>query len=193
MILNSVFFVKHEDVDDNNLVTKIIEFRDSLKLEEYKSNDVIVTKNEKENIQNDTLNEDKKKDKKNHKSFIGIIRFSNGHEVYIYDNPTDKHMKLGAGKLINGSVLNESGNSILFSHRETHFKVLKDIKKGDIITVKTTKDSKHYKVVNIYVTEDDNPKPYKSSDDIRITLITCYPFLNGASADERYIVVAKII
>lgn len=127
------------------------------------------------------------------KDALGVIIFKNGKRVAIYNNPSDYNMDRGIGKLINNAVLNESGNSILLGHRETGMYELRNVEVGDIIEIETDEKKVKYKVENTYVTEKDDPYPYKSTSDLRITLITCYPFIYNGNAPKRFVVVGSVI
>ena len=129
----------------------------------------------------------------NSNNAIGLLIFESGKKIAIYNNPTDYNMKIGIGKITNNSVLNTSGNSILLGHNDSSFTELKNIKIGDIITIKTTTKILNYKVNNTYITKKDDPTPYKSTEDTKLTLITCYPFNYIISTPSRYIVEATPI
>lgn len=129
----------------------------------------------------------------NDEDSLGVITFKNGKKVAIYNNPSDYNMDRGIGKLINNAILNESGNSILLGHRETGMYELRNVEVGDVIEVKTSKKIVRYKVVSTYVVSKDDPNPYKSTSDLRITLITCYPFIYNGNAPKRFVVVGSVI
>lgn len=121
---------------------------------------------------------------------IGVIIFPNNQKVAIYNSPTNKNLKIGAGKIVNNSNLNGFGNNILLGHNDTSFKELKKIKLGNIITIKTLTNSINYKVTNIYITTSTDPNPYQNTSANQLTLITCYPFYQLTPTTKRYIVVA---
>lgn len=137
----------------------------------------------KNNIENETNEE------VINENAIGLIIFENGKSVAIYNNPTDYHMKIGVGKIDNYSVLNEKGNNILLGHNDVSFNELKNVKESNIIEIKTNKNTIKYKVTETYVTDKDDPNPYKSTDDITLTLITCY----DSNISKRLVVIAKVL
>lgn len=150
-------------------------------------NDVVI----EDSVINDKLNEENRlvlEDKA-----IGVIIFESGKMVAIYDNPTDYNMMIGIGKIIDNSILNVSGNSILLGHNDVGFNELKNIKVNDTFKIKTTSKEVIYKVTNTYITEKDDPNPYRSSDNVIVTLITCYPFNYIGETSKRYVVVARPI
>ena len=150
-------------------------------------NDIVI----EDSVINDKLNEGNRLVLE--EKAIGVIIFESGKMVAIYDNPTDYNMMIGIGKIIDNSILNMSGNSILLGHNDVGFTELKNIKVNDTFKIKTTSKETIYKVTNAYITEKDDPNPYRSSDDIIVTLITCYPFNYIGETNKRYVVVAQSI
>ena len=124
---------------------------------------------------------------------LGIIIFESGKMVAIYNHPTDYNMMIGVGKIIDNSILNESGNSILLGHNDVGFTELKNIKVNDTFKIKTTFKEVAYQVIDVYITEKEDANPYRSSESMMITLITCYPFHYIGETSKRYIVVASPI
>ena len=147
-------------------------------------NDIVI----EDNVVNDKLNEEILEEKA-----IGVIIFESGKMVAIYDNPTDYNMMIGIGKIVDNSILNVSGNSILLGHNDAGFTELKSIKVNDTLKIKTISKEVIYKVTNAYITEKDDPNPYRSSDNVIVTLITCYPFNYIGETNKRYVVVARPI
>lgn len=147
-------------------------------------NDIVI----EDNVVNDKLNEEILEEKA-----IGVIIFESGKMVAIYDNPTDYNMMIGIGKIVDNSILNVSGNSILLGHNDVGFTELKSIKVNDTLKIKTISKEVIYKVTNAYITEKDDPNPYRSSDNVIVTLITCYPFNYIGETNKRYVVVARPI
>lgn len=77
---------------------------------------------------------------------------------------------------------------MLYAHRDSGFKALWDIKIGDILEVRTCKSTKEYKVNNIYVTNPKDEKIFNQTDETKLTLVTCYPFVYSGPANERCVV-----
>ena len=165
--------------------------KETLLIVENIIDDEIVSVSDKvDDVKEDTLIYKKKDD---YSAAIGIITFENGKKVAIYNSSDEDYMMIGAIKISNGAILNESGNSVMLSHRDGCFGILKDVSVGDVIEVKTSASIEKYKVIDVYDTEKDDPIPYEDSDDTRITLITCYPFVYLGDAPKRYVVVAELV
>lgn len=143
-------------------------------------------------VNNKTKNKDNKEENIGIDA-LGVIIFESGKMVAIYNNPTDYNMMIGVGKIIDNSILNESGNSIILGHNDVGFTELKNIKLNDTFKIKTTFKEVVYQVIDVYITEKEDPNPYISSGSMTVTLITCYPFHYIGETSKRYIVVASPI
>jgi len=93
-----------------------------------------------------------------------------------------------------GSALpGEAGNSAFAAHRDTFFRPLKGVQKGDEIAV-TTKDGEfRYVVSATRVVEPSDVSVLRASNEPTLTLVTCYPFDFVGSAPSRFIVSARLV
>jgi sortase A len=83
----------------------------------------------------------------------------------------------------------DTGNSAIAGHRDGLFRPLKDVKIGDEIRFRTTRDQYRYRVTKTsIVTPDDLSVLAPQSDPATLTLITCYPFYYVGSAPKRFVV-----
>ena len=83
----------------------------------------------------------------------------------------------------------DAGNSAIAGHRDGLFRPLKDVKIGDEIRFRTTRDEYRYRVTKTsIVMPDDLSVLAPQSDPATLTLITCYPFYYVGSAPKRYVV-----
>jgi len=87
-----------------------------------------------------------------------------------------------------------TGNVALAAHRDTFFKPLRDIRKGDEITLTTADGCYRYRVDSTQVVKPENVEVLDPTPEPILTLVTCYPFnLRGEHAPERFIVRAHKI
>jgi sortase A len=78
--------------------------------------------------------------------------------------------------LVNTTHADQTPDRILSGHRDTHFDFLKELKKGDLLRLRTTKDIRDYRV-NWLEAVDSRVQQLVIDDSIeRLTLLTCYPF-----------------
>jgi sortase A len=84
------------------------------------------------------------------------------------------------------------GNAAFAAHRDTFFRPLAGIRKGDAVFV-TTPDGVHrYIVVATRVVEPSDVSVLEPTDRPQLTLVTCYPFDYVGSAPQRFIVRAEL-
>ena len=81
---------------------------------------------------------------------------------------------------------------MIAGHRDTHFRVLKDIHKGDEIVLETHDGQYRYRVSQTSVISPTNTACLKPTSTAVLNLITCYPFHYVGSAPKRFIVHAKV-
>jgi sortase A len=104
--------------------------------------------------------------------------------VMVMEGVSDRTLRLGVGH-IPGTPLGIAG------HRDSFFRPLKDIKKGDKIKFATVEGTIDYHVTSTQIVgpNDTYVLDNKSEDDL--TLVTCYPFYYIGSAPKRFIVQAE--
>jgi sortase A len=86
----------------------------------------------------------------------------------------------------------EPGNAAFAAHRDTFFRPLSGIRKGDTVLV-TTPDGVHsYRVFGTRVVAPSEVSVLRSGQRSQLTLVTCYPFDYVGSAPQRFIVQAEL-
>ncbi|ALS77962.1 class D sortase [Planococcus kocurii] len=105
----------------------------------------------------------------------------------------EDELEKGVGHFAQSVMPGENDNSVLSGHRDTVFRELGDVGKGDLLIVETYSGTFTYKVRQVRIVDEDDrtvivPKP-------RATLIvsTCYPFDYVGYAPDRYILVADLV
>ena len=79
------------------------------------------------------------------------------------------------------------------AHRDTFFRGLRNISRGDAIDVTTDRGVFRYVVDSTEVVKPDDVGVLKPGKSQELTLITCYPFTYIGSAPKRLVVVAEPI
>jgi sortase A len=85
----------------------------------------------------------------------------------------------------------QPGNVGVAAHRDTHFRGLRNVRKGDTIRVKTLDGTYIYEVDKLKIVWPKNVEVLDPTPENRITLVTCYPFNYVGSAPKRFIVQGK--
>jgi len=113
-------------------------------------------------------------------------------EVYIVEGDGEDELRRGPGHLAGSAVPGGRGNCIIAGHRDTHFRVLKDIRKGDDIVIETRNGQFLYRVKTTRIVTPDNTAALKPTNNPELNLITCYPFYYVGSAPKRFVVEAQL-
>lgn len=114
-------------------------------------------------------------------------------ELPIYDGASDLHMDRGIAR-IEGTAMpgHDDGNLGIAGHRDGYFRVLKDIRFGDEISVTTAEGTQKYLVEQLMIVDPSAVEVLDYTPDPSITLVTCYPFYYVGHAPERFIVRAVL-
>jgi len=93
--------------------------------------------------------------------------------------------------LVNTTQLDRSADRILSGHRDTHFSFLKELQTGDLLRLRTTTETRDYRV-SWQETVDSRQQQLVIDESIeRLTLLTCYPFDTTTSGGPlRWVVTA---
>lgn len=86
-------------------------------------------------------------------------------------------MAFGPGHFDGTPLPGESGNSVITAHRDTHFRVLRDLQRGDSIVVESLDGQRvMYRVTEARVVNEKETGLLRQEGGTRLTLVTCYPF-----------------
>jgi sortase A len=111
----------------------------------------------------------------------------------VLQGTNNESLAFGPGHISSSSKPGENGNIAIVGHRDSFFRKLGQINKGEIIKLESLSTVQTYIVNDIQITKPKNTEWIENSLDNVITLITCYPFDFVGSAPKRYIVRGKII
>ena len=109
-------------------------------------------------------------------------------EVPVHDGTSDAVLDLAAGLIEQTARPGTSGNVGIAAHRDGFFRVLKDIKEGDVLVLDTPVAAEQYRVEWIRITTPDDVSVIDPTPGPAVTLVGCYPFYHVGSAPQRFIV-----
>lgn len=104
------------------------------------------------------------------------------------DNAT---LKKSVGHLPDTPLPWQDGNSAFAGHRDGLFRPLKDVRVGDEIRFRTTRDAYRYRVTATTIVRPDDLSVLEPTSPGSLTLITCYPFYYVGAAPKRFVVRAE--
>ncbi|MFT8322472.1 MAG: class D sortase [Bacillus sp. (in: firmicutes)] len=111
----------------------------------------------------------------------------------IYEGTDHDILEKGIGHFSQSALPGQQNNSILSGHRDTFFRVLKDIQQNDSIYIQLDNREFQYKVRKMEIVSAENQTVLTAKSRPILTLTTCYPFYFLGNAPQRYIVTADLI
>jgi len=113
-------------------------------------------------------------------------------EVPVLNGTDALTLNHAVGRIVGTARLGEPGNIGIAGHRDTFFRGLKDLQKGDAIELKTRKGTDTYIVDEIRIVTPQDTGVLSPRARSSLTLVTCYPFYFVGNAPQRYIVMASL-
>jgi sortase A len=120
---------------------------------------------------------------------IGIPRL--GLSAMVAEGDSASVLQRGVGHLAGTALPGEPGNVVLAGHRDTFFSPLKQVRVGDVISVKTRGGDFEYLVESTAVVPPTAVEVLQPTRARTLTLITCFPFAYVGAAPDRFIVRAR--
>ena len=109
----------------------------------------------------------------------------------VIEGDDDRTLQRSVGHLPDTPMQWENGNSAVAGHRDGLFRPLKDVRVGDEIRFRTTRDEYRYRVTSTAIVKPDDVSVLEPKSQASLTLITCYPFYYVGTAPKRFIVHAE--
>ncbi|HEX6879245.1 MAG TPA: class D sortase [Terriglobales bacterium] len=114
-------------------------------------------------------------------------------QAIVVEGTSNHSLKLGPGHMKDTPAPGEVGNSVISAHRDTFFRHIYELQKGDEIQVERGGRTYRYAVVSKHIVDPNDMSVVKPSKDSRLTLITCYPTYYIGPAPNRLIVTSTLI
>jgi sortase A len=125
-------------------------------------------------------------------SSLGQLEISSiGLTAMIEEGDDGKTLRRAVGHLPGTALPGQQGNVVISGHRDTFFRPLRNIHKGDEIILKTLSGSYRYRVDLTEVVAPQDTDVLENSNEAILTLVTCYPFYFVGPAPKRFIVRAS--
>ena len=113
-------------------------------------------------------------------------------QLYVLEGSGESELRRGPGHMRGTAMPGARGNCVIAGHRDTHFRILKDIHKGDNIVLQTANAQYLYRVKNTHVVRPQNTDALQPTAGPVLNLITCYPFSYVGAAPKRFVVEARL-
>jgi len=111
-----------------------------------------------------------------------------GLSAVVIEGVTGSDLERAAGHIPGTALPGRAGNTGIAAHRDSFFRPLRRIERGDLLLLTTPGGTRGYKVVwTTVVSPKDIQVLYPTSTD-SLTLITCFPFDYIGAAPKRFVV-----
>jgi len=111
-----------------------------------------------------------------------------GLSVMVREGADNGTLRKAVGHIPGTALPGVIGNVALAGHRDTFFRPLRNIKKGDDIDLQTERGTYRYVVESTKIVGPRDVGVLAASGGETLTLVTCYPFYYVGSAPKRFIV-----
>lgn len=109
----------------------------------------------------------------------------------VFEGTSEDTLARGVGHLTGSAAPGERGNLVLAGHRDTFFRELRGIRKGDNITLRSLDGKFRYRVESTAIVYPDQTEVLQAGNEPSLTLITCFPFRYIGNAPQRFVVRAR--
>jgi sortase A len=123
---------------------------------------------------------------------IGEMEISRlGLKAIFVQGDSPRILRHAVGHISGTAMPGDPGNVVLTGHRDTFFRPLRNVQKGDAITLRTPDGDFQYEVESTAVVPPSDVEVLEPSSERMLTLISCYPFYYVGPAPNRFIVRAR--
>ena len=120
---------------------------------------------------------------------IGRVEIPKLHlSAVVFQGSDSSVLDHGIGHVDSTALPGQPGNVVLAAHRDTFFRSLRNIRKGDLVTVTTESGPRNYEVSSTEIVKPTEVSVLNPTAEPTLTLITCYPFYYIGHAPKRFIV-----
>lgn len=106
-----------------------------------------------------------------------IVLGQHRHQWIVLEGSSGRNLAFGPAHDPASVLPGERGNSVIAGHRDTHFRVLADLRTGDRLRLeRSSGEAKLFAVVDARVVDSRGARIVLDGETPRLTLVTCYPF-----------------
>ena len=116
-----------------------------------------------------------------------------GLKAIVVQGDSENLLRRAVGHLPETALPGEAGNVALAGHRDGLFRPLRNVRPGDLITLRTPEREFQYQVEWTAVVPPTAVRVLQPTSEPALTLVTCFPFYYVGAAPERFVVRARKI
>lgn len=114
-------------------------------------------------------------------------------DAIVVEGVSYKDLSKGPGHMRDTALPGDPGNAVISGHRDTFFRHIHELTKGDEIDVRRDGKTFRYEVTGKEIVMPDDVAVLKQTADPQLTLITCYPTYYIGPAPKRLVVFSKLV
>jgi LPXTG-site transpeptidase (sortase) family protein len=111
---------------------------------------------------------------------------------FVVEGTNHKSLLLGPGHMTKTAEPGEIGNAVITGHRDTFFRHIYELEKGDQVYVERRGKRFVYQVTSKKIVDPDDMSVIRPTSDAQVTLITCYPTYFIGPAPKRLVVFTRL-
>jgi sortase A len=115
-----------------------------------------------------------------------------GLSVMVREGMDAATLRRAVGHVPSTALPGQMGNFVVIAHRDTFFRPLRELEKGDTVQVVTTQGRFTYTIESLEVVEPEGIKLTAPKTEAIATLITCFPFNYVGPAPRRFVARARL-
>src|SRR5579871_5719312 len=116
-----------------------------------------------------------------------------GIDAIVVEGASRKELSEGPGHMKQTAQPGETGNAVITGHRDTFFRHIYELNKGDQIQVRRSGRTFTYEVTGKKIVMPEDISVIKPTNNPQLTLITCYPTYYIGPAPKRLVVFSKLV
>lgn len=114
-------------------------------------------------------------------------------DAIVVEGATRKQLSIGPAHVTDTAFPGETGNAVITGHRDTFFRHIYELQKGDSILVRSNGEVFKYEVTGKKIVKPEDVSVLKPTRDAQLTLITCYPTYYIGPAPDRLVVFSRLV
>jgi sortase A len=114
-------------------------------------------------------------------------------DAIVVEGASRNQLSAGPGHMKQTAQPGEIGNAVITAHRDTFFRHIYELNKGDQIQVRRNGRTFTYEVSGKRIVKPEDVSVIRQTDDPQLTLITCYPTYYIGPAPKRLVVFSRLI
>lgn len=114
-------------------------------------------------------------------------------DAIVVEGATRQQLAIGPAHITDTALPGDTGNAVITGHRDTFFRHLYELQKGDDIYVRRNGEIFRYQVTGKKIVKPEDVSVLKPTSDAQLTLITCYPTYYIGPAPDRLVIFSRLI